>query len=92
MKVKVAQSCPTLCDPMTEFSRPEYCSGYTFHSPGDLLNPGTEPITGGFYLSHTTYIKNQKSFLGIYTEELRSGSTYIINQISLLGIYPEELK
>ena len=35
MKVKVAQLCPTLCDPMdytgfmdyTEFSRPEYWSG-----------------------------------------------------------------
>ena len=31
LKVKVAQSCPTLCDPMTiesmEFSRPEYWSG-----------------------------------------------------------------
>ena len=26
MKVKVAQSCLTLCDPM-EFSRPEYWSG-----------------------------------------------------------------
>ena len=25
-KVKVTQSCPTLCDPM-EFSRPEYWSG-----------------------------------------------------------------
>ena len=28
-KVKVAQSCPTLCDPMSmKFSRPEYWSGY----------------------------------------------------------------
>ena len=32
MKVKVAQSCPTLCDPMDyiqsmDFSRPEYWSG-----------------------------------------------------------------
>ena len=26
-----------------EFSRPEYWSGYPFPSPGDLLNPGTEP-------------------------------------------------
>ena len=26
-----------------EFSRPEYWSGYTFPSPGDLPNPGMEP-------------------------------------------------
>ena len=43
VKVKVAQSHPTLCDPRTiqtvEFSRPEYWSGSPFHSPGDLPNP-----------------------------------------------------
>ena len=33
MCVLVAQSCPSLCDPM-EFSRPEYWSGYPFPSPG----------------------------------------------------------
>ena len=27
----------------TEFSRPEYWSGYPFPSPGDLPNPGIEP-------------------------------------------------
>ena len=52
MKVKVAQSYPTLCDPMNcthqsplsmEFSRPEYWSGYLFPSSGDLPNPGTKP-------------------------------------------------
>ena len=46
-KVKVAQSCPTLCDPLAiqsmEFSRPEYWSGQPFPSPGDLPNPETEP-------------------------------------------------
>ena len=26
-----------------EFSRPEYWSGKTFPSPGDLFNPGIEP-------------------------------------------------
>ena len=26
-----------------DFSRPEYWSGYSFHSPGDLLNPEIEP-------------------------------------------------
>ena len=26
-----------------EFSRPEYCSGQPFPSPGDLPNPGIKP-------------------------------------------------
>ena len=42
MKVKVTQSCLTLCDPMG-FSRPEYWRGWPFLSPGDLPNPGIEP-------------------------------------------------
>ena len=50
--VLVAQSCPTLCDPMDyiahlvplsmEFSRQEYPSGLPFPSPGDRPNPGIE--------------------------------------------------
>ena len=52
LKVLVAQSCLTLCDPWTiacqtplsmEFSKQEYCSGLPFHSPGDLPDPGIEP-------------------------------------------------
>ena len=52
MRVLVAQSCLTLCDPRTvahqaslsmEFSRQEYWSGLPFPSPGDLPDPGTEP-------------------------------------------------
>ena len=42
LKVKITQSCPTLCDPM-EFSRPEY--RYPFPSPGDLPSPGIEPTS-----------------------------------------------
>ena len=45
-ELKVAQLCPTLCDPMNqsmEFSRPEYGSGQPFPSPGDLPNPGIKP-------------------------------------------------
>ena len=45
--VLVAQLCPPLCDPIYyavhEFSRPEYWSGLTFLSPGDLPYPGIEP-------------------------------------------------
>ena len=50
---EVAQSCPTLHDPMDSslhqappsmgFSRPEYWSGLPFPSPGNLPNPGVEP-------------------------------------------------
>ena len=46
VKVKVTQSCLTLCDPRLqsmEFSRPEYWSGQPFPSPGDLPNPGIKP-------------------------------------------------
>ena len=46
-EVKVTQLCPTLCSPWTiqstEFSRPEYWSGWPFPSPGDLPNPGIKP-------------------------------------------------
>ena len=45
---EVAQSCPTLCDPVDcppsmGFSRQEYWSGLPFPSPGDLPDPGIEP-------------------------------------------------
>ena len=48
MKVKVTQSCLTLCDPMDyiqsmEFSRPEYWSALHPLFQGDLPNPGIEP-------------------------------------------------
>ena len=45
----VAQSYPTLCDPMDcsplsmRFSRQGYWSGLPLPSPGDLPNPGIEP-------------------------------------------------
>ena len=55
------QSCLTLCDPMDYslqvplfmgFSRQEYWSGLPFLSPGDLPDPGIEPMSpalaGGF--------------------------------------------
>ena len=51
--IQVAQSCPTLCNPMDlayqappsmEFSRQEYWSGLPFPSPGDLPNQGSNPV------------------------------------------------
>jgi len=58
-----AQLCPPLCDPMScslpgsslsmEFIIQEYWSGLPFPSPGDLLDPGIEPmcpgLAGGFF-------------------------------------------
>ena len=53
VKMFVAQSCLTLCDPMDYslcqappsmgFSRQEYWSGLLCPPPGDLPNPGIEP-------------------------------------------------
>ena len=37
----VAQSCPTLCNPM-ESTRQEYCNRLPYPSPGDLPDLGTE--------------------------------------------------
>ena len=52
MYVLVAQSCPTLCDPVgcvdcqaplcMEFSRKPYWRGWPLSFPGDLPNPGIE--------------------------------------------------
>ena len=48
------QLCLTLCDPMTvdhqaplsmEFSKQEYWIGLPFLPPGDLPDPGIEPIS-----------------------------------------------
>ena len=52
--MKVTQLCPTLCDPMDcsppGSSVPGICqariwSGLPFPSPGDLPNPGIEPVS-----------------------------------------------
>ena len=57
--VKVAQSCPTLCNPIDysppgsmEFSRQEYWSGLPFLSPGDVPNLGIEPRQILYHLSY----------------------------------------
>ena len=42
-----------------EFPRQEYWSGFPFPSPGDLLDPGTEPaspaLAGGFFTTSATW-------------------------------------
>ena len=62
----VAQSCLTLCDPCTVacqappsmgFSRQEYWSELPFPSPGNILDPGTEPTSpASFVLAHGFFI------------------------------------
>ena len=64
-----AQPCPTLCDPMDctppgsnvhGFPRQEYWNGLPFPPPGDLPDPGIEPMSthvscvagSSFLLSH----------------------------------------
>ena len=42
--VKVAQSCPTLCDPV-EILQARILKWVASPSPGDLPNPGTKPRT-----------------------------------------------
>ena len=47
MKVQVAQSCPTVCDPMDYtvhgILQARILEWEPFPSPGDLPNPGIEP-------------------------------------------------
>ena len=66
----VAQSCPTLCNPIdcsppgfsvVGFLRLEYWSGVPCPSPGDLPDPGVEPaslvspvLAGGFFTTSST--------------------------------------
>ena len=72
---EVAQSCPTLCDPVVAhqappsmgFSRQEYWSGLPFPSPGDLPDQGIEPRFPALRADALTYKPPEKSE---YTEEL----------------------
>ena len=55
VRAKSLQSCPTLCAPMdyvadqvslsVEFSRQEYWSEFPRPPPGDLPDPGIEPVS-----------------------------------------------
>ena len=71
MQTKLLQFCPALYDPMDcslsgssvmEFSRQEYWSGLPFPPPGDLPDPGIEPmclmspvLAGGFFTTSTIW-------------------------------------
>ena len=55
VKVKVTQSCLTLCDPMNYtvhgILQPEYWSGLPFPSPRDLPNPEIEPRSPALWVN-----------------------------------------
>ena len=84
MSAKLLQSCPTLGTPWTAahqaplymgFSRQEYWSGLPCPPPGDLPNPGMDPMSlmsaelaGGFFTTRATwesfyYLLNLQKFI-----------------------------
>ena len=80
VKVKVTQSCLTLCDPM-EFSRPEYWSGSLFLLQGIFptqgLNPGLQRCRQILYqLSH----KRSPRILESVAYPFSSGSSWPRNR------------
>ena len=81
MFVLVAQSCPTLCDPIAHqaplsmrFSRQGYWSGLPFPSPGDLPNPGIEPRSPALQADSLPTELQGKPSLAIY---LKYSSVYM---------------
>ena len=71
--MKVAQSCPTLCDPMDsmEFSRPEYWSGLPCPPQGIFPTQGSNPG-----LLHCRQILSQLSY-----ENIGVGSLSLLQRI-----------
>ena len=87
----VAQSCPTVCDPMNgsppgstihEVLQQEYWSGLPFPSPGDLpilgIKPRSPSIAGGFLTSATPGKgeKVQSTFSQLASAQWGASSTY----------------
>ena len=84
VKVLVAKSCPTLCDPMDcsppgycvhGFSRQEHWSGLPFPSPANLPDPGIKPMSpalqaDSLVLSHQTVIIDIYILYTLYTYKL----------------------
>ena len=68
----VTKSCPTLATPWTVarqaplsmgFSRQEYWSGLPFPSPGDLPNPGIEPVSPAWQVDSLPLTHQGRPFL-----------------------------
>ena len=92
----ITQSCPTLCDPLDcsrqgplsmEFSRQEYWSRQSCPPPGDLPNPGIEPLSPALQadsslLSHqgNTFINSLVTTKGQYLARLTGQSSSCRNR------------
>ena len=67
---EVAQSCPTVCDPMDppsmEFSRQEYQSVLPFPSPGNLPNPGIEPGSASIASRRSYRLSHQEAHVCLH--------------------------
>ena len=91
MHGKLHQSCSTLCDPMNcvahqaplsmGFSRQEYWSGLPCPPPGDILDPGIEPMSstapalaGGFLLPAHLVKSTQEALKSAYSWEKLSNT------------------
>ena len=87
VKMKVAQLCPTLCDPMTilsmEFSRPKYWSEQPFPSPGELPNPGLELGSLTLQVDSLPTELSEKPFIS-YQEN----PSYLAYNVDHFGVFP----
>ena len=75
---KLLQSCPTPCSSMDcslqaplsmGFSRQEYCNGFPFPPPGDVLNPGIRIKStwmGRRVLYHWRHLESSYTFVWVY--------------------------
>ena len=99
---EVAQSCPTLCDPVDcspqgsspmGFSRQEYWSGLPFPSPGDLPDPGIEPRSPALQADTLPSEPQGKPWKTVWRVLKMLGIKSPHDPaIPLLHIYPEETK
>ena len=93
LESEVAQSCPTLCNPMDSgphqaplfmgFSRQEYWSGLPFLSPWNLPDPGIEPRSPVFQANSLTSELPGKSIININI----SINIRYIDSIKYISIY-----
>ena len=80
VRMLVAQSCLTRCDPMDcspqdplsmEFSKQEYWSELPFPPPGDLLRPGIKPMFPVLASGFSTTELSEKSPIQYFTRCLK---------------------
>ena len=70
----------------TGFSRPEYWSGLPFPSPGDLPNPGIEPMSPAFPALASIFSTTEppgKPQIGAYPWNILSQETFSVTHLPL---------